>query len=178
MAKKLVILDAGHAKATGGKRSPDSSLMEWEFNNDMQYQIKKRLEQLGFEVYLVNPNPETGSDKSLANRCKDANNYWVKQGKPNALYVSLHANAAGSGKWYNARGVEVYTCKGCSTRSTTAAKKICNHIFNDVYAIDKGFKNRGHKTNNFYVVKYTNMPSVKINAFAKNLSNCGKPLRA
>ena len=42
MAKNYIILDAGHAKVTPGKRSPDSSLLEWEFNNDMQYRIKKR----------------------------------------------------------------------------------------------------------------------------------------
>jgi N-acetylmuramoyl-L-alanine amidase len=47
---KHIILDSGHAKTTGGKRSPDSSLMEWEFNNDMQYRLKKRLEELGFKV--------------------------------------------------------------------------------------------------------------------------------
>ena len=163
MAKKLIILDSGHAKATGGKRSPDSSLLEWDFNNQMQYKLKARLEQLGFEVYLVNPNPQTGADKSLAARCKDANNYWVKKGKPaNTLYVSIHANAAGSGQWYQARGVETYTSKGCSSKSTNASKKICAAIYKDVYAIDKGFKNRGPKVNNFYVVKYTNMPSVLI----------------
>ena len=162
MAKKLVILDAGHAAATGGKRAPDGSLLEWEFNNNMQYRLKKRLEQLGFMVYLVNPTPEKGADKSLANRCKDANKYWAAQGKPNCLYVSLHANASGGSTWSNARGVEVFTSKGCSARSSSAAKKICNAIYKDVYAVDKGFKNRGHKTNNYYVVRYTNMPACLI----------------
>ena len=157
-----IILDSGHAKATGGKRSPDSTLLEWEFNNDMQYKLKARLEQLGFIVYLVNPNPQTGADKSLAARCKDANKYWAGKGKPNCLYVSLHANAAGSGNWYKARGVEVYTSVGCSSKSTNAAKKICAAIYKDVYAIDNGFKNRGHKSNNFYVVKNTNMPACLI----------------
>ena len=36
-----IILDSGHAKATAGKRSPDSSLLEWEFNNAMQYKLKE-----------------------------------------------------------------------------------------------------------------------------------------
>ena len=157
-----IILDSGHMKSTAGKRSPDNSLMEWEFNNAMQYKLKARLEQLGFIVYLDNPNPEKGADKSLAARCREANNYWAGKGKPNCLFVSIHANAAGSGAWYKARGVEVYTCKGCSTKSANAAKKICNAIYKDVYAIDKGFKNRGYKQNNYYVVKYTNMPGVLI----------------
>ena len=158
-----IILDAGHAKVTAGKRSPDSKLMEWEFNNDMQYRLKKRLEQLGFIVYLVNPNPEKGSEVSLATRCNLANKYWVGKGKPKTcLYVSLHANAAGSGGWSTARGVEVYTSKSCSTASKNAAKKINDSIFKDVYAFDKGFKNRGFKQNNFYVVVNTNMPACLI----------------
>jgi N-acetylmuramoyl-L-alanine amidase len=158
-----IILDAGHAKVTGGKRSPDSSLLEWEFNNDMQYRLKARLEQLGFIVYLVNPTPGQGSEVSLATRCSLANKYWANKGKPKTcLYVSLHANAAGSGGWSTARGVEVYTSKACSTKSTNAAKKINDAIFNEVYAFDKGFKNRGVKQNNFYVVKYTNMPACLI----------------
>lgn len=166
MAKKLIILDAGHSKVTAGKRAADSSLLEWEFNNDMQYKLKKRLEKLGFEVYLVNPNPEKGSEVSLAERCKRANNYWVSKGKPSCLFVSLHANAASS---ISARGVEVFTATNGSTNSVNAAKKICNNIYKDVYNVDKGFKNRGHKVYNYYVVKYTNMPSVLIEyAFYSN----------
>ena len=157
-----IILDSGHAKVTAGKRSPDNSLMEWEFNNDMQYKLKARLEQLGFTVYLVNPTPEKGAEVSLATRCSLANSYYNKIGKKNCLYVSLHANAAGNGGWSTARGVEVFTSVGASSKSVDAAKKVCNAIYKDVYAIDKGFKNRGHKSNNYYVVKNTNSPAILI----------------
>ena len=147
-------------KTTAGKRSPDSSLLEWEFNNDMQYKLKARLEALGFKVYLVNPNPEKGSEVSLATRCSRANTYWKNQGKPECLFISIHANAAGNGGWSTARGVEVYTAANASSKSKNAAKLINDQIFKDVYAIDKGFKNRGHKTASFYVIKHTAMPSV------------------
>lgn len=129
----------------------------------MQSKLKARLEQLGIIVYLVNPSPQKGSEVSLASRCKLANDYWAKLGKPkDTLFVSLHANAAGTGSWSTARGVEVFTCKGASSASKNAAKKVCNHIYKDVYNIDKGFKNRGHKENNFYVIKNTNCPSILI----------------
>ena len=157
-----IILDSGHAKATAGKRSPDSKLLEWEFNNVMQYKLKKRFEELGFIVYLVNPNPENGSEVSLASRCSKANSYWANKGKPDCLYISLHANAAGTGGWSTARGVEVYTAANASSKSKTAAKLINDQIYKYVYAIDKGFKNRGHKTASFYVIKHTNMPSCLI----------------
>lgn len=127
----------------------------------MQYRLKTRLEQLGFVVYLVNPHPETGADMSLANRCKYANDYWTKLGKPaNCLYISLHANA--HTPWSAARGVEVFTANNASNASKNAAKKICNAIYKDVYAIDKGFKNRGHKVANYYVIKNTSMRSCLI----------------
>ena len=153
-----VILDAGHAKVTAGKRSPDGKLLEWEFNNDMQYRLKKRLEQMGFVVCLVNPTPEQGSEVSLATRCTRANNYWTKIGKSNCIFVSLHANAAGTGGWSNARGVETYTASNASSNSVKLAKLINDNIYKDVVKVDSGFKNRGCKTNSFYVVKHTNMP--------------------
>lgn len=156
-----VILDSGHAKVTAGKRSPDGGLLEWEFNNDMQYRIKKRLEQLGIVVYLVNPNPESGSEVSLASRVSRANNYWADRGKPSTLYVSLHANAAGGG-WSSARGVEVYSASSCSSNSDKAAKIIDAAIYKDVKAIDSGFRDRGHKKANYYVIRHTNMPGCLI----------------
>lgn len=156
-----VILDAGHAKVTAGKRSPDGKLLEWEFNNDMQYRLKKRLEQLGFVVYLVNPTPGSGSEVSLASRVSRANSYWSSKGKPSTLYVSLHANAAGGG-WSSARGVEVFSALNCSSNSDRAAKLIDAAIYKDVKAIDSGFRDRGHKKSNFYVIRYTNMPGCLI----------------
>ena len=50
MSKPLVILDAGHNEYVLGKEAPDKSMREWEFNNAMQYLIKPRLEELGFNV--------------------------------------------------------------------------------------------------------------------------------
>lgn len=143
--------------------------MEWEFNNDLQYRLKTRAEQLGFIVYLVNPTPEKGAEVSLATRCKRANDYWVKLGKPaDCLFLSIHSNASGNG-WSTARGVEVFTAKNASTASQNAAKKVCNAIYKDVYAIDKGFKNRGHKVANYYVIKNTSARSILIEyAFYSN----------
>jgi len=37
----LVILDSGHTENVSGKESPDKTLREWDFNNQMQYKLKK-----------------------------------------------------------------------------------------------------------------------------------------
>ena len=160
MAKPLIILDSGHAKSTGGKRSPDNSLYEWEFNNDMQYRIKARLEQLGFQVYLTNPNPETVKDIALSTRASLANTQWQKKGKPNALFVSLHANAYGT--WTTANGVEVFHAKNASARSKNCASVMCKHIHEALKKVRPGSVNRGVKSENFTVIYKAAMPSILI----------------
>ena len=37
----MILIDAGHGKDTPGKRSPDSSLMEWEFNREIAKRAPK-----------------------------------------------------------------------------------------------------------------------------------------
>ena len=49
----LLILDSGHAKNTSGKNNAKENFYEWEFNNDMQYKIKARCEELGIKVFLA-----------------------------------------------------------------------------------------------------------------------------
>ena len=160
MAKPLIILDSGHARNTGGKRAPDNSLYEWEFNNDMQNRLEKRLKALGFDVYKTNPNPDTVSDIGLTKRAQLANSYWASKGKPRALFISLHANAYGV--WTAANGVEVFHAKNASTTSKNNAKILCKHIHEGLKKVRPGSVNRGVKSENFTVIYKTTMPSVLI----------------
>ena len=85
----LLILDAGHAKNTAGKRNEKENFYEWEFNNDMQHKIKTRCEELGIKVFLTNHNPGTVSDIPLSTRASLANGYWLKNNKCKAMFISL-----------------------------------------------------------------------------------------
>ena len=76
MSKYLLILDAGHSHDTAGKRAFDNSFYEWDFNNNMQYLIKKRAEEHGIIVKLTNPNPQSVSDISLSVRSAYANKLY------------------------------------------------------------------------------------------------------
>ena len=49
----IVCLDAGHGIDTPGKRSPDSSLLEYEFNRDVVNRTKKILEKHGVKVIEI-----------------------------------------------------------------------------------------------------------------------------
>ena len=158
MSKYLLILDAGHAKDTKGKKAFDNSFYEWDFNNKMQYALKKRAEELGITVKLTNPNPSTVSDISLTTRANTANNFYRSLNIPKTIMVSLHANAYGS-DFNSARGVEVYHASNASGNSKNLAKYVCDNIYTDVKNIDINFKNRGVKCQDFTVIYKTVTPT-------------------
>ena len=121
----LLILDAGHAKNTAGKRNEKENFYEWQFNNDMQHKIKSRCEDHNIKVYLTNPNPATVSDIALGVRAKSANDYWIKNNKPKSIFISLHANAFSNS---SARGTETYHAKNASNTSKSFAKVLNDEI--------------------------------------------------
>ena len=166
---QLLILDAGHAKDTKGKNNLKENFYEWEFNNDMQYKIKSRCEDLGITVFLTNPNPSTVSDIALSTRASLANDYWLRKSKPKSMFISLHANAFSSD---TARGTETYIAKNASTTSKNFAKVLNDNIVNTMKQIDSGAKDRGVKTENFTVIYKADMPSVLVEyGFYTNLND-------
>lgn len=160
MMSNLIILDSGHNEYVGGKEAPDKSMREWEFNNDMQYKIKEQLEYLGFDVYLTNPNPSKKNEIGLSTRASMANNYWASKGKPNAMFISLHANAYGV--WTTANGCETFHAKNASNKSKNFAKIVNDEIHAVLKSLKGNSVNRGVKSENFTVIYKTNMPSVLI----------------
>ena len=121
----LLILDAGHAKNTAGKNNAKENFYEWEFNNDMQYKIKTRCEELGIKVFLTNPDPSKVSDIALSTRASLANDYWLRNSKPKSIFISIHAYAFSNS---SARGTETYIAKNASTTSKNFAKVLNNNI--------------------------------------------------
>ena len=165
----LLILDAGHSFDTKGKNNLKENFYEWEFNNDMQYKIKSRCEDLGITVFLTNPNPSTVSDIALSTRASLANDYWLRKSKPKSMFISLHANAFSSD---TARGTETYIAKNASTTSKNFAKVLNDNIVNTMKQIDSGAKDRGVKTENFTVIYKAAMPSVLVEyGFYTNLND-------
>ena len=165
----LLILDSGHSFDTKGKCNAKENFYEWEFNNDMQYKIKSRCEELGIKVFLTNPNPDKVSDISLTTRASLANDYWLRNSKPKSIFISIHANAFSS---ESARGTETYIAKNASSTSKNFAKVLNDEVVKVMKSLDKNAKDRGVKCKDWTVIQKASMPSVLLEyAFYSNLDD-------
>ena len=154
----IVCLDYGHGASTAGKRSPDGTLLEYEFNRDVGRRIKAMLERHNVEVI---ESAIGDADVSLSARCDVANFYKCD------YFVSIHANAHKE-EWTDASGWEIYIiAKG--GQAEELAKRIHK------YSQELGLKDRGIKTANFTVLADTEMPAVLIeHGFYTNKEECEK----
>ena len=168
---KQILLSPGHGANTKGKRSPDSSLLEWEFNRRLVNKISEGLSAEGIPYILLDMG---ATDVTLAGRTTIANTF----GK-DCLYISVHGNAAGNGsKWMNARGWSIYTTKGY-TKSDPIAEifiRKADEILPTIGCKVRKYSSKkyaGDWEENFYVLAHTIMPAVLTeNLFYDNLEDC------
>ena len=150
--KLVVCLDPGHGITTGGKRSPDGSLREYEFNRGVAKFLKAELEKKGVEVIMTVSGDE---DASLSDRYNLANSSDAD------IYVSIHANAFGNGEaWYDdITGWEIYY------HSSSSHGKVLAQSIYDANNGKIGIKMRNGKPltyDTLAVLRHTNMPAVLI----------------
>jgi N-acetylmuramoyl-L-alanine amidase len=146
--KLSVILDPGHGAETVGKRSPDGSLLEYAFNRDVAARVKAHLERHGVETLLTVADD---TDLPLEDRCKVANASGAD------AFISLHANAYGSGKnWTKQNGWEVFVYKKGSF-----SEQLANAVHSETIPAS-GLADRGVKAERYYVIRNVNMPAVLI----------------
>ncbi|MFA6925018.1 MAG: N-acetylmuramoyl-L-alanine amidase [Bacteroidales bacterium] len=172
MAKKyLWLLDNGHGKTTPGKRSPKlddgKQLFEYELNRDIVKRISEKCKDAGIYYNII--VPEVDIDVSLTERVKRANKLVSSIPK---LFVSIHSNAQGNGNtWGTASGVETYYFAS-SSKGKILASTFQNNLIETL-----GWKNRGVKTADFYVIEYTSMPAILTETgFYTNKNECLKLL--
>ena len=158
MSKLIAICD-GHGLETPGKRTPffpgtKQFMHENEFNSVVAGYLKEDLERCKFRTLVVAPTDADAPLKTMVDLADKAKADF---------YISAHANAL-NGIWGPQEGLGVYHYPG-SARSQTAA--IIIHRF-----LAKGTKqkDRGALTDNFYVLRETDMPAVLVEcAFMDNL---------
>ena len=176
----VVLLDNGHARSTPGKRSPKwedgTRFYEYEFSRDIVKRISEKLKALNIRYEII--TPEVDYDVPLTTRAKRANAFCDKYGKDNCLFISVHANAAGSNdKWLNGRGWSVWTTVG-KTQSDTYATVFYKEA--EKLLPQYGMTLRKNSANgdydfesNFTVIYKTKCPAILTeNLFQDNKTDC------
>lgn len=147
---KLIAIDDGHGLETAGKRTPaipelnGRVIRENEFNSAVADLIAKGLQRCGFNTILTAPG---NTDASLSTRVAIAN-----KAKADA-FISVHYNAF-DGKFdaYDPEGLSIHYF-------TDESKKLGECVLNHLKS-GTPQKNRGLVKSEFYVLKYTQMPSI------------------
>lgn len=117
----VIILDGGHGKETAGKRSPDGTLREYKWAREIVDRLIVEFDKLGIKAVKLVPED---TDISLSERVRRANKIY-KDNEKQAILISVHCNAAGSGsKWMNATGWSVFIAQNASNNSKRLAKDL------------------------------------------------------
>lgn len=149
----FIAIDAGHGPETAGKRTPDNTMKEYEFNSAVATEVEKILKANKIRTL------RTDSDKldvELRDRCKKANDAKCD------YFISIHANASGD-VWSNASGIETFI-KGDNPIKSEYEKSfdMASRIQKSLVDLTKA-KNRGIKTSNsLYVLNATRMPALLV----------------
>lgn len=165
-----VLIDNGHGINTAGKRSPDGRFREYDWVRRCADAVIALLDARDIDARKVVPEI---TDISLSERCRRANDVAYSVGAANTLFVSIHNNAAGSGRWMNARGWSVFVYNNASQRS----RNLADALFDE--AVKKGFRTRKPEpyqkywTANFAVLRQTVCPAVLVeHFFMDNREDC------
>lgn len=143
-----VVVCAGHGPETAGKRTPDGSMREFQFNQPVAELVTKMLNQCeNVEVLQVHENSR---DVPLKERTDRANVFNAD------VYISIHANASGD-TWSNAQGIETYVYTTRPAPAVALANSIQRKLIRET-----GRPDRGVKSANFHVLRETKMAAVLV----------------
>ena len=140
----IIGVDMGHTLSGAGTGAVGYE-SESVKNREVGFRLIEMLQEKGHTVINCTVNK---SNQDLADRCARANAQHLD------VFISLHLNAYKSTT--SPMGVEVYTFSGGSS-AVGKAKAVLNEV-----VAATGWKNRGHKTANFYVLRNTIAPAMLI----------------
>ena len=134
-------LDMGHTLSGADTGAVGCGRKEQDCTREIGYKVKAKLESLGHSVCICSVDNANSVNESLCARVNKAN------ANGGDLYLSIHLNAGGG------YGTEVYTYQG---KELSAARNVLNNI------CSLGYRNRGIKAANLYVINHTKMPAILI----------------
>ncbi|MFR2528942.1 MAG: N-acetylmuramoyl-L-alanine amidase [Clostridium paraputrificum] len=139
----IIGIDKGHSTWDKTPCGAVGLLNESKENRPVGDKVIQKLRVLGHTVIDCSCNSANSVSSQLAAIVKKANAQKLD------LFLSLHLNAGGG------TGAEVYTT------NTSGAKQEAKKLI-DTYCNRTGFKNRGHKYAEFYVLRHTVAPAMLI----------------
>lgn len=152
-----VLIDNGHGENTPGKRSPDGRLREWSYTREIADLVVAGLRKKGIDAERI---VKEDSDVPLSERCRRANNIYRDTGKE-AILVSIHCNAAGSGaSWMNAHGWSVFVSNNASLNSKRLAESLAQVAECIPVPVRKPMPQQPYWEQNLAICRDTNCPAV------------------
>lgn len=152
-----VLIDNGHGVNTPGKCSPDRRLLEYAYTREIADMVVRGLRKLGIDAERLVPEE---TDVPLSERCRRANDIYRETGR-NAILVSIHCNAAGSGSdWMNARGWSVFVSPNASANSKRLADYLAKVAAEKGVSVRKPTPGQLYWEQNLAMCRDTNCPAV------------------
>ena len=139
----MIGIDKGHSAWDKSPCGAVGLLNESKENRQVGDKVIQKLRALGHTVIDCSCNSASNVNEQLAAIVNKANAQKLD------LFLSLHLNAGGG------TGAEVYTT------NTSGAKQEAKKLI-DTYCNRTGFKNRGYKYAEFYVLRHTVAPAILI----------------
>lgn len=141
-------ISPGHALVTPGKQTPDG-YKEWSFNSGVVTRMISLLANYKDVAVLRLDDPTGKTDIPLSQRADRSDSFGAH------FHLDVHANAFGSGGWYDAAsGIETFTYKLSGT-SYEIGKKLQKALIEATGLKDRGVKNG----DGLYMIKGVKAPS-------------------
>lgn len=137
----IIGIDKGHSTWDKSPCGAVGLLNESKENRPVGDKVIQKLRALGHTVIDCSCNSASNVDEQLVAIVKKANAQKLD------LFLSLHLNAGGG------TGAEIYTT------NTSGAKEEAKRLI-EIYCKRTGFRNRGHKFSELYVLRHTNAPAM------------------
>lgn len=167
-----LLLDAGHGDPpiTGGKCSPDKTILEYYWARDMVQRIAAKARAAGIPVEIIVPEK---TDIPLRTRTNRVNTLCKKHGgAKNCVLISVHINAAPGSGWANARGWCGFVAPNASTNSKRLARILYEHADRAGLRGNRSVPAQKYWVGNFAIIRDTNCPAVLTeNLFMNNIQD-------
>lgn len=152
-----ILIDNGHGENTLGKCSPDRRLKEWTYTRKIADMVVTGLREKGLDAERI---VKETVDVPLSVRCRRANNIY-RELEGNAMLVSIHCNAAGSGsEWMSAHGWSVFVSNNASLNSKCLATCLAEAAIEESVFVRQPMPGQLFWVQNLAICRDTNCPAV------------------